>query len=135
MNGSGQPLTVLQRQKELHAGKAMRRDSLSAPRGVELDKDVLVVRGDLVKLVRNEDVHRLVLNGRLLTLDRGLDLAGDKVGNERGDVVVIDLLGLVERELGHLLDALDRERGPGRLLEVQRLGVVGELRVARARDM
>lgn len=103
-------------------------DILAAPRGVELDEEVLVLGNDLVELVGDENEDGLVLNGGLLRLDRGGDLAGDKVGDEGADGGGVDGLGLVEGVLGHLLEVLDGERGPGRLLEVEGLGVVGELK-------
>lgn len=80
----------------------------------------------MLVLIAGKVPDRLVLdllNGR--ALDVGLDLALDVGGNKLGNVGSID--SLLERVLGLKSEVLNNESGPGRRVEVERLGVVDEL--------
>jgi hypothetical protein len=105
--------------------------AVSAPRGVELDENILLVVDDEVLVALGDDHGGtgLLLLGDGLALDAGLDLAGDKVLNERADSLFGDVLGSALLGVGELLvlgDVLDGERGPGADLEVQVAGVLAE---------
>lgn len=62
-----------------------------------------------------------------MRLDGGGELSTNEILNESGDGVVVNRLGLVERELGHVLNVLNGERGPLGLSQVEGLGVISEL--------
>ena len=105
--------------------------AVSAPRGVELNENVLLVVDDEVLVALGDDHSGtgLLLLGDGLALDAGLDLAGDEVVNERADSLLADVLGSTLLGVGELLvlgDVLDGERGPGADLEVQVAGVLAE---------
>jgi hypothetical protein len=105
--------------------------AVSAPRGVELNENVLLVVDDKVLVALGDDHSgtRLLLLGDGLALDAGLDLAGDKVVNERADSLLGDVLDSALLGVGELLvlgNVLDGERGPGADLEVQVAGVLAE---------
>jgi hypothetical protein len=102
--------------------------AVSAPWGVELDEDILVVL-DNVFLVRgsNDDVDWAFLGlGLWLRLDRGLELAGFKVLDELGDELLSEGLGLIEGELGVLGGVLNGEGRPLADLEVEVAAVLSE---------
>jgi hypothetical protein len=105
--------------------------AVSAPGGVEFNKNVLLVVDHevLVALGDDDSGTGLLLLGDGLALDAGLDLAGDEVVNERADSLLADVLGSTLLGVGELLvlgDVLDGERGPGADLEVQVAGVLAE---------
>jgi len=62
-----------------------------------------------------------------LRLDGGGKLSTDEILDESGDGVVVDRLGLIKRELGHVLNVLDGECGPLGFSQVEGLGVIREL--------
>lgn len=101
---------------------------MTAPRGVELDEDVLsVVEDDLLVVVGNDDGDGAVLLlGNRLALDAGLHLAAAEVVDELGDGLDGDVLGLLEGELLVLDRVLDGERRPLANLEVQVARVLAE---------
>lgn len=105
--------------------------AVSAPGCVELEENVLVVVDDEVLVALGDDYSGtgLLLLGDGLALDAGLDLAGDKVLNERADSLLANVLGSALLGVGELLvlgDVLDGERGPAADLEVQVAGVLAE---------
>lgn len=105
--------------------------AVTAPGGVELEEDILLVVDDevLVALGDDDGGTGLLLLGDGLALDAGLDLALDELLNERADGLGGDVLGgalLGEGVLLVLGDVLDGESGPGADLEVQVAGVLAE---------
>lgn len=94
---------------------------MSAPWGVELDQDILLVVHDNLLVVLGDDDSDWAIVGLWdrLALDGRLDLARDKVGHELLNVLGVDLLILREGELLVLVDLLDRESGPLANLEVE----------------
>ena len=103
--------------------------AVSAPRGVELDKDILVfIEDGLVKLIGDKDENGLILRGGdWLALERGLELAFKVLLDKLFGTVGRQRLGLrvwVLELLGHVLHD---ERRPFDLLEVHRLAVFSEL--------
>ena len=107
------------------------RRTVTAPRSVELEEDILFVllHNDILERIRNDGIYGIILSlGNRLALDASCDLAlavsSDKVGDRLG----VDGGGLRERELELLLDLLDGEGRPCRLGKVERLGMVGKLR-------
>lgn len=103
--------------------------AVAAPAGIELKEDILrVVEDNLIELLANEDEDGLVLRLRdRLALQLGLELLLEVALDPVLDVGRRDLLALRHRVLELLLHVLNNERGPLRLVEVQRLAVVGEL--------
>ena len=101
------------------------RFAVTAPWGVEFNQDILGVieNNVLVVVSHNDSDWPIVLFGDSLALDGGLDLAGDKVINERADIFLGELLALVVRELLVLGNVLDGEGGPLVSLEVEVSGV------------
>ena len=102
--------------------------AVTAPGGVELDEDILlVVEDNVIVVLGDNNGNGAVLGlGDGLRLDARLNLAGNKVLEELGDVVSGQLLLLVKGELLVLLDLLDGERGELVGLEVQVGGVSTE---------
>jgi len=102
------------------------RFAVTTPRGVELDKDILLRVHDnvLVVLCDNGGDGAIVLLGDWLALDAGLNLAGDKVIEELGNGLLGNIAG--EGELLVLLGVLDGKGGPLADLEVQVAGVLAE---------
>lgn len=105
--------------------------AVSAPGGVELEKDILVVVDDevLVALCDNDSGTGLLLLGDGVALDAGLDLAANELLNERTDSLGADVLDGTLLGVGELLvlgDVLDGECGPGANLEVKVAGVLAE---------
>jgi hypothetical protein len=105
--------------------------AVSAPGGVELEENVLVVVNNEVLVALGDDHGgtRLLLLGNRLALDAGLDLATNKLLNESADSLLADVLSgtlLGEGVLLVLGDVLDGERGPGANLEVEVAGVLAE---------
>lgn len=105
--------------------------AVTAPRGVELEKDVLVVINDLslVALGDDDGGGTLLLLGDGLALDAGLDLALNVLLNERANGLLGEVLDgtlLAEGELLVLLDVLDGESGPSANLEVEVATVLTE---------
>lgn len=105
--------------------------AVSAPGGVELEEDVLVVVDDevLVALCDDDGGARLLLLGDGLALDAGLDLALDELLNESANSLLADVLDSALLGVGELLvlgDVLDGECGPGADLEVEVAGVLAE---------
>lgn len=105
--------------------------AVSAPGGVELKKNVLVVVDDevLVALGDNHGGTRLLLLGNRLALDAGLNLALNELLNESADSLLADVLGGTLLGVGELLvlgDVLDGESGPGADLKVKVAGVLAE---------
>lgn len=108
--------------------------AVTAPGGVELNQDILlVIKDNLLVVLGNDNSDGTVVGLRDgLGLDAGLHLAGRELLNELGDVIVGDLLLLVKGELLVLDGLLDGERGElvGGEVEVagvstERLGVDG----------
>lgn len=99
--------------------------AVTAPGGIELKENVLVVvHNNILVVLGDDDVDRAGLRGGdLLRLDAWGDLASSKVADELLDGSLADLLGLVEGELGVLGSFLDGESRP-LLLEVE-VGSVG----------
>ena len=105
--------------------------AVSAPGGVELKKNILVVVDNevLVALGDNHGGTRLLLLGNRLALDAGLNLALNELLNESADSLLADVLGgtlLGEGVLLVLGDVLDGEGGPGANLKVEVAGVLAE---------
>lgn len=105
--------------------------AVTAPRGVELEKDVLVVIDDLslVALGDDDGGGTLLLLGDGLALDAGLDLALDVLLNERANGLLGEVLDgtlLAEGELLVLLNVLDGESGPSANLKVEVATVLTE---------
>jgi len=105
--------------------------AVSAPGGVELEENVLVVVDDEVLVALGDDHGGtgLLLFGNRLALDAGLDLATNELLNESADSLLADVLSgtlLGEGVLLVLGDVLDSERGPGANLEVEVAGVLAE---------
>ena len=105
--------------------------AVSAPGGVELKEDVLVVVDNevLVALGNDHSGTRLLLLGNGVGLDAGLNLALNELLNESADSLLADVLDgtlLGVRELLVLGDVLDGECGPGANLEVEVAGVLAE---------
>ena len=95
--------------------------AVSAPGGVELDQDVLLVVNDnLLEVSANNDGDRTFLGlGNGLRLDTGVNLAIKDVLDELADLLGVNLLGLVVRVLGVLGNVLDSESGEVLGLEVE----------------
>jgi len=105
--------------------------AVSAPGGVELKKNILVVVNNeiLVALGDDHSGTRLLLLGNRLALDAGLNLALNELLNESADSLLADVLDgtlLGEGVLLVLGDVLDGESGPGADLEVKVAGVLAE---------
>ena len=105
--------------------------AVSAPRSVELKKDVLVVVDDeiLVALGDDDSGTRLLLLRDGVGLDAGLNLALNELLNESADSLLADVLNGTLLGVGVLLvlgDVLDGERGPGADLKVEVAGVLAE---------
>lgn len=105
--------------------------AVSAPGGVELKKNILVVVDNEVLVALGDDHGgtRLLLLGNRLALDAGLNLALNKLLNESADSLLADVLGgtlLGEGVLLVLGDVLDGEGRPGADLEVKVAGVLTE---------
>ena len=105
---------------------------MSAPGGVELDEDILLVVNDNLLIVAaydHGDGAFLGLGNRL-RLDARLYLAVQDVLNELADLLGVKLLGLVIGELGVLGGLLDGEGRELLGLKVQVAGVgAKELRI------
>lgn len=97
-----------------------KRLAVTAPGSVELDQDILVGVHDnfVVILGDNNGDRTVVLLGDGLGLDAGVDLAGDKVVKELGNLLCGEVSAL-EGELLVLLSVLDGESGPLADLEVE----------------
>lgn len=97
-----------------------KRLAVTAPGSVELDQDILVGVHDnfVVILGDNNGDGTVVLLGNGLGLDAGVDLAGDKVVKELGNLLCGEVSAL-EGELLVLLSVLDGESGPLADLEVE----------------
>ena len=97
-----------------------KRLAVTAPGSVELDQDILVGVHDnfVVILGDNNGDGTVVLLGDGLGLDAGVDLAGDKVVKELGNLLCGEVSAL-EGELLVLLSVLDGESGPLADLEVE----------------
>jgi hypothetical protein len=105
--------------------------AVSAPGGVELEKDVLVVVDDEVLVALGDDHGgtKLLLLGNGVGLDAGLNFALNELLNESADSLLADVLDGTLLGVGVLLvlgDVLDGERGPGADLEVEVAGVLTE---------
>lgn len=103
---------------------------MTAPRCVQLEEDVLLVvlEDNLIEGIGHDSVGSVLLNLRYrLALDRSGNLAlyelGDKVTNSLG----VHGRGLRKRVFELFLYLLDGERGPFGFLQIEGLGVVGEL--------
>lgn len=84
---------------------------MSAPRGVELQEDILVVLNDeLLVAVGHNGGHRALLGlGNRLGLDARLDLAVKNILDKSADILGVEVLGLVIGILGVLRGVLDSE--------------------------
>ena len=104
-----------------------KRLAVTAPGSVELDQDILVGVHDnfVVILGDNNGDGTVVLLGDGLGLDAGVDLAGDKVVKELGNLLCGEVSAL-EGELLVLLSVLDGESGPLADLEVEVASVLTE---------
>jgi hypothetical protein len=105
--------------------------AVSAPGGVELEENILVVVDDevLVALCDDDGGARLLLLRDGVALDAGLDLALDELLDESANGLMADVLHgalLVVGELLVLGDVLDGECGPGADLKVEVAGVLTE---------
>lgn len=103
---------------------------MSAPAGVELNEDVLLVllEDDIFKSISDDVVDGFILSlGDRLALDAGWDLALCESSDKVTDVLGVDCLALWHGELGGFLNLLDGEGGPLGFGQVEGLGVVGEL--------
>ena len=101
---------------------------MTAPRGVELEKNiVLIFQNDLLVVIGHNDLNRaLLLLWNRLRLDAGVDLAINKVLDECANIVVCKLLVLIKRKLLVLDRLLDGESWPFAILEVQVTRVCAE---------
>jgi hypothetical protein len=101
--------------------------AVTAPGSVELDQNILVGVHDnlIVVLCNNNSNGSIVLLRDRLGLDAGLDLAGNKVVKELGNLLCGEVSAL-EGELLVLLGVLDGEGGPLANLEVEVTGVLTE---------
>jgi hypothetical protein len=99
---------------------------VSAPWGVELDENVLVVVNDLSLVVVGDDDGdgALLLLGNGLRLDAWVDLSGDEIIHERCDLRGGERAGV--RELLVLVRLLDGESGELAGLEVEVSSVLSE---------
>lgn len=104
------------------------RFAVTAPWGVEFEKDVfLVIEDDIFVVVGDHDLDgSLLLLWDGLRLDAGLDLAINKVLDEGSDSLFGQFLALVEREFLVLNGFLDSESWPFVNFEVQVAGVSTE---------
>lgn len=102
--------------------------AVTAPGGVELNENVLVVvNDDILVVVGNDDSYGTVIGfGNGLRLDARVNLASEEVVNELANLLLGDLGLLVVGELLVLLGALDSESGPGADLEVKVASVLAE---------
>lgn len=105
--------------------------AVSAPRSVELEKDILLVvhHNILVVLGHNNSDWTLLLLWDRLALDRWLNLASNEVLEKLANLLLADRLGVTGvgvRELLVLGDVLDGEGGPLADLEVEVAGVLAK---------
>lgn len=100
---------------------------MATPGCVELDEDILLVVHDDVFVVLRDDNGdgAVVVLGDRVGLDAGLELSGDKVIDEFGNVLGRELLVLRVGVLLVVSRVLDGKGGP-LLLEVQVSGVLAE---------
>lgn len=114
--------------------KVLLRFAVTAPGGVELEKNiVVVVQNDLLVVVGHDDLNRaLLLLWNRLRLDAGVDVAINEVLDECANIVMCKLLVLVIGKLLVLEGLLNSKGGPFAVFEVQvtsvcteRLGVNG----------
>lgn len=102
------------------------RLAVTAPWCIELNEDVLGLVQDNVGVVLSDNSgHRTLLFRNRLTLDAGLNVAGNKVVKELGNVLLRNVLA-GEGELLVLLSVLDGESRPFADLEVQVGSVLAE---------
>lgn len=112
----------------LYEGLGDLRFTVTAPRGVEFQQDVLIVVDDYILVVvghHNLDRPFLLL-GDGLGFDAGLNLAVDEVLDESSDILLCQLLALVEWEFLVLAGFLDGEGGPFVDFEVEVASVGAE---------
>lgn len=90
------------------------RFAVTAPRGVEFEKNVLlVIENDIFVIVGDHNLHRsLLLLWDGLRLDTGLHLAINEILDKISDSFLGQFLALVEGELLVLDGFLDSESGP-----------------------
>lgn len=110
-------------------GEGNIRFAVTAPRGVELYKNIfLVVNDDFLVIVGHHDLNiALLLLRNGLGLDAWIDLARDEIIDELANVLRRELLALVKGEFLVLDGLLDREGGPfvGFEVEIGRVGAKG----------
>ena len=109
----------------INEGNKDLRFAVAAPWGVVFHEDIFVVVNDyFLVIVSNDDLDRAFLFlGNRLRLDAGLDLAVDKVLNERADFLLAELFSLIKRKLGVLGSVLNGEGGELVSFEVEIAGV------------
>jgi hypothetical protein len=101
--------------------------AVSAPRGVEFEKNILLVVNDVLLVGGgNDNVDALLLLGNGLRLDGRVDLAFKEILDELADGLLGDLFVLVVGELGVLGGVLNGEGGPLANLEVEVASVLAE---------
>ena len=102
------------------------RLAVTAPWCIELNEDVLGLVQDNVGVVLSDNSgNRALLFRNRLALDAGLNVAGNKVVKELGNVLLRNVLA-GEGELLVLLSVLDGESRPFADLEVQVGSVLAE---------
>jgi hypothetical protein len=104
-----------------HCEREHVRLAVTAPWGIELNQDVLlVIEDNLIVVLGNDNGNWSILafwNG--LRFDAGLNSTRHKVVNKLSDILGAKLLGLVERELLVLDSLLDSKCGPLANLKVE----------------
>lgn len=114
--------------------KGLLRFAVTAPRGIELNQNiVLVFQNNFLVVVGHYDLNRaLLLLWDWLRLDAGVNLAVNEFLDKCADFIVCDFLVLVEGEFLVLDSLLDSESWPFAIFEVEvasmcaeRLGVNG----------
>jgi hypothetical protein len=106
------------------------RESLavSAPWGIELNQDILLlIENNVLVVVGNDNGDWAILRlWNRLALDAGLDAAGDELVNESSDGLGSDFLGLVKGILFVLDGVLDGKGRPLANLEIEVTGVLAK---------
>jgi hypothetical protein len=103
---------------------------VTAPRSVKLEENVLLVvlKDHLIEAICHDGVGGVFLDlGYRLALDRSGNVTFDEFSDKVADGLGVYSRGLRERVFKLLLNLLNSESGPLGFLQVERLGMVGEL--------
>ena len=108
--------------------KGYLRFAVTAPRGVEFEKNiVIVIQNNFLVVVGYHDLNRaLLLLWNRLRLDAGVNLALNKLLDESANLVVRNFLVLVKGEFLVLDSLLDSKCGPFAIFEVEVTSVCTE---------